>query len=60
MLIPCCLSQLKADVAGLQLILIGDIHSLPMLDLNLRKFSVDVRDWSGDVSVSSAARGSPY
>ncbi|CEH13766.1 Vacuolar protein sorting-associated protein [Ceraceosorus bombacis] len=45
---------LKADVAGLQLILIGDMHSLPMLDLNLRRFSVNVRDWSSEMRVRTS------
>lgn len=46
----CTATQLKAEIAGLQMILIGDAHSLPMLDLNIQKFTVDVHDWSGDVS----------
>ncbi|EPQ26496.1 uncharacterized protein PFL1_05818 [Pseudozyma flocculosa PF-1] len=41
--------KLKAEFAGLQLIMIGDAHSLPVLDLNIRKFSVDLDDWSGDM-----------
>lgn len=41
--------SLRADFAGLQVILIGDAHSLPMLDLNVSKFAVDIRDWSGDM-----------
>lgn len=45
--------SLRADFAGLQVILIGDAHSLPMLDLNVSKFAVDVRDWSGDMHGST-------
>lgn len=45
--------SLHADFAGLQIILIGDAHSLPMLDLNVSKFAVDVRDWSGDMHGST-------
>lgn len=45
--------SLRADFAGVQVILIGDAHSLPMLDLNVSKFAVDVRDWSGDMHGST-------
>ncbi|KAJ9479242.1 Vacuolar protein sorting-associated protein 13 [Pseudozyma hubeiensis] len=45
--------SLRAEFAGLQIILIGDAHSLPMLDLNVSKFAVDVRDWSGDMHGST-------
>lgn len=45
--------SLRADFAGLQIILIGDAHSLPMLDLNVSKFAVDMRDWSGDMHGST-------
>ncbi|MCO5590230.1 hypothetical protein L7F22_044199 [Adiantum nelumboides] len=40
---------LKADLQGIQLILIGDVHSLPLLDCSIAAFSVDVRDWSSDM-----------
>lgn len=46
--------QLKAEVAGLQVILIGDAHSLPMLDMNVQKFHVNVHDWSGDMRVNTS------
>ncbi|SNX84266.1 related to VPS13 - involved in regulating membrane traffic [Melanopsichium pennsylvanicum] len=45
--------SLRADFAGLQVILIGDSHSLPLLDLNVTKFAVEVRDWSGDMHGST-------
>ncbi|KAL9941010.1 hypothetical protein V8E36_000498 [Tilletia maclaganii] len=44
---------LKASVAGLQLILIGDLHSLPIVDMNLQRFAVSVRDWSGDMRMET-------
>lgn len=40
---------LKADLQGIQLILIGDVHSLPLLDCSIAAFSVDVRDWTSDM-----------
>ncbi|UZJ53507.1 hypothetical protein CBS101457_002827 [Exobasidium rhododendri] len=41
--------KLKADFQGFQLILIGDVHSLPMFDCNISGFNVDIRDWSADM-----------
>lgn len=34
---------------GFQLILIGDAHDLPMIDVKAGKFSAKVNDWSSDV-----------
>lgn len=42
--------QLTATVDGFQLILIGDTHDLPMIDVKAGKFSATVNDWSSDVS----------
>ncbi|KAK0549054.1 Vacuolar protein sorting-associated protein 13 [Tilletia horrida] len=45
---------LKANVAGFQLILIGDLHSLPIVDMSLQRFAVGVRDWSGDMRMETS------
>lgn len=45
---------LKIDTQGIQLILIGDAHALPMLDCSISPFAVDVRDWSTDMQASSS------
>ncbi|CAD6889894.1 unnamed protein product [Tilletia caries] len=45
---------LKASVAGLQLILIGDLHSLPIVDMSLQRFAVSVRDWSGNMRMETS------
>ncbi len=46
--------EMTAVVEGIRIILIGDLHELPLLDLGVKKFNVDVRDWSstmtGDLS----------
>ena len=46
--------EMTAVVEGIRIILIGDLHELPLLDLSVKKFNVDVRDWSstmtGDLS----------
>ncbi|CAO1616705.1 unnamed protein product [Parajaminaea phylloscopi] len=44
---------LKASIAGIQVILIGDVHSLPLLDLTVEKFTVNVHDWTGDMRLNT-------
>ncbi|GAA5898641.1 hypothetical protein JCM6882_000886 [Rhodosporidiobolus microsporus] len=41
--------SLRATVDGLQLIIIGDMHDLPLLDLKAGKFTAKAKDWSTDV-----------
>lgn len=38
--------ELTATMEGIRVILIGDLHELPLLDWSVKKFNVDVRDWS--------------
>lgn len=44
------LHQLRATIDGLQLVVIGDMHDLPILDLKAGKFTAKATDWSSDVS----------
>ncbi len=44
---------MKASFAGLQVIVIGDVHSLPLIDLNISKFSVTAQDWSADMRMET-------
>jgi vacuolar protein sorting-associated protein 13A/C len=39
--------EMNAEVQGIRVILIGDLHELPLIDWSIKKFTVDVRDWSG-------------
>ena len=39
--------EMTAEIQGIRVILIGDLHELPLIDWSVKKFSVDVRDWSG-------------
>lgn len=39
--------EMTAELQGIRVILIGDLHELPLLDWSVKKFNVDVRDWSG-------------
>ena len=46
--------EMNADIQGIRVILIGDLHELPLLDWSVRKFSVDVRDWTGAMSADTS------
>jgi vacuolar protein sorting-associated protein 13A/C len=39
--------ELHLSIEGIRVVLIGDVHEMPMLDWRVKKFTVDVRDWSG-------------
>ena len=38
--------ELTATIEGFRVILIGDLHELPLIDWSVKKFNVDIRDWS--------------
>lgn len=39
--------EMNAELQGIRVILIGDLHELPLIDWSVKKFDVDVRNWSG-------------
>ncbi|KAG9201093.1 hypothetical protein G6514_006005 [Epicoccum nigrum] len=39
--------EMHVNLEGIRVVLIGDVHEMPMLDWRVKKFGVDVRDWSG-------------
>ncbi|CAO2655854.1 Nn.00g046570.m01.CDS01 [Neocucurbitaria sp. VM-36] len=39
--------EMHVKIEGIRVVLIGDVHEMPMLDWRVKKFNVDVRDWSG-------------
>lgn len=39
--------EMKISMQGIRVVIIGDKHELPMLDWSVKKFDIDVRDWSG-------------
>ncbi|OQE23254.1 hypothetical protein PENSTE_c009G01087 [Penicillium steckii] len=45
--------ELSANIDGLRVILIGDLHDLPLLDWSVKKFNVDVRDWSSTLNADT-------
>lgn len=42
--------EMTATIEGIRVILIGDLHELPLIDWSVKKFNVDVRDWSGSMT----------
>ena len=46
---------MKGTVDGFRLILIGDLHEQPMLQLNVKPFILAAKDWSSGVSLSQPA-----
>ncbi|KAF9111925.1 hypothetical protein BGX27_004234 [Mortierella sp. AM989] len=49
---------LKGVIQGLQLILIDDLYSLPLLDVKLDRFDLEVKDWSSEMKVDTSVRPS--
>ncbi|AET41679.1 membrane morphogenesis protein VPS13 Ecym_8410 [Eremothecium cymbalariae DBVPG len=41
--------NMDIDFAGMRLVLIGDVHELPILDFNIKPFTIDAKDWSSNV-----------
>lgn len=45
--------EMVAEIDGIRVILIGDMHELPLLDWSVKKFDVNVKDWSGAMSADT-------
>lgn len=46
--------ELTAVLEGVRVILISDLHELPLLDWSVKKFNVDVRDWSSSLTADTS------
>lgn len=46
--------ELTATMEGVRVILIGDLHELPLLDWSVKRFNVDVRDWSAAMTADTS------
>ncbi|KAF2178337.1 vacuolar protein sorting-associated protein 13 [Zopfia rhizophila CBS 207.26] len=46
--------EMNINLEGIRVVLIGDVHELPMLDWRVKKFGIDVRDWSGAMVVDTS------
>jgi vacuolar protein sorting-associated protein 13A/C len=45
--------EMEINVDGVRVVLIGDKHELPMLDWSVKKFDINVRDWSTNMSADT-------
>ena len=45
--------EMTTQIDGIRVILIGDLHELPLLDWSVKKFHIDVRDWSAAMSADT-------
>ncbi|KAG9102497.1 hypothetical protein FRC06_001944 [Ceratobasidium sp. 370] len=45
--------KLKGSFDGFRLVLIGDLHELPMLHLKTKPFEITVSDWSGELKATT-------
>jgi vacuolar protein sorting-associated protein 13A/C len=46
--------EMKVQMDGIRVVLIGDLHELPMIDWSVKKFNVDVRDWTGNMTADTS------
>ncbi|KAF2116072.1 hypothetical protein BDV96DRAFT_645420 [Lophiotrema nucula] len=46
--------EMNVNIEGIRVVLIGDVHEMPMLDWRVKKFGVDVRDWSGAMTADTS------
>ncbi|KAI1324409.1 vacuolar protein sorting-associated protein 13 [Xylariaceae sp. FL0255] len=46
--------ELTASLEGLRVVLIGDVHELPILDLSVKNFTASAADWSSDLKAEAA------
>ncbi|QIW98703.1 hypothetical protein AMS68_004221 [Peltaster fructicola] len=45
--------EMIVSMEGIRVVLIGDLHELPMLDLSVKGFNVDVRDWTANLTADT-------
>lgn len=46
--------ELTASVEGVRVVLIGDLHELPILDMSIREFTVHAQDWASNLKADVA------
>jgi vacuolar protein sorting-associated protein 13A/C len=51
---PPRLEELTATIDGFRVILIGDLHELPILDLSVKKFTATAQNWSTGLKAEAA------
>ncbi|KAI1419606.1 hypothetical protein F5Y12DRAFT_231448 [Xylaria sp. FL1777] len=45
---------LTATLEGIRVVLIGDVHELPILDLSIKNFTISAADWSSNLKAETA------
>jgi vacuolar protein sorting-associated protein 13A/C len=51
---PQRLEELTATIDGVRVILIGDLHELPIMDLSVKKFTATAQNWSTSLKAEAA------
>ena len=46
--------EMTVQMDGMRVVLIGDLHELPILDWSVKKFTIDVRDWTGNMTADTS------
>lgn len=46
--------ELTATIEGVRVVLIGDVHELPILDLSIKNFTASAADWSSTLKAETA------
>jgi vacuolar protein sorting-associated protein 13A/C len=46
--------ELTATFEGMRVILIGDLHELPILDLSVKNFTINAKDWSSNMKADTS------
>ncbi|KAG5925451.1 hypothetical protein E4U42_004279 [Claviceps africana] len=46
--------ELSATVEGIRIVLIGDLHELPILDIGIKNFTATAENWSSNLKAESA------
>ncbi|KAI0966089.1 hypothetical protein F4678DRAFT_306550 [Xylaria arbuscula] len=46
--------ELTATLEGMRVVLIGDVHELPILDLSIKNFTASAADWSSNLKAETA------
>ncbi|KAK8040003.1 vacuolar protein sorting-associated protein vps13 [Apiospora rasikravindrae] len=46
--------EMTASIEGIRVVLIGDLHELPILDMNIKSFTASAADWSSSLKAETA------
>ncbi|KAH3666193.1 hypothetical protein OGAPHI_004382 [Ogataea philodendri] len=48
--------KMNANIAGLRLVVIGDVHELPVLDMEVKPFELVAKNWSTDLEADTTIK----